>query len=61
MQAIIAIRLRIIQGKTLRKSDVIVSADMESTVRSLVMANPATLRKNLHVKNEPGELLDVSF
>jgi hypothetical protein len=58
-QALDALRLRQIQGKILRKSDVVVSAEMERLVRSLVMANPATLRKNQHVLNEPGELLDL--
>jgi hypothetical protein len=61
IQAMIAIRLRQIHGIILRKSDVVVSADMEGTVRSLVMKNPATMRKNQHVTNEPGELLDVSL
>jgi hypothetical protein len=59
-QVLDAIRLRQIQGKILRKSDVVVSADMEGIVRSLVMANPATMKKNQHVNNEPGELLDLS-
>jgi hypothetical protein len=60
-QAMIAIRLRQIHGIILRKSDVVVSADMEGIVRSLVMANPATMKKNQHVTNEPGEMLDVSL
>jgi hypothetical protein len=55
------IRLRLIEGKVLRKSDVVVSADMEEAVRTLVLGNPLTLRKNQHVLNEPGELLDVAL
>jgi hypothetical protein len=58
-RAMTAIHLRLINGKVLRKSDVVVSADMERTVRLLVMKNPATLRKNQHVRNEPGELIDL--
>jgi hypothetical protein len=56
-QAMVAIRLRMNQGHMLRKNDVVVSTDMEPIVRDLVMNNPATMRKNQHVKNEPGELL----
>jgi len=60
-QAVQALRLRQIQGKKLRCSDVVVSADLEGFVRSLVLSNPATMRKNQHVTNEPGELLDLGY
>jgi hypothetical protein len=60
-QVLFAIRLRQIRGRTLRKSDIVVSADLERVVRSLVMNNPATSRKNQHVTNEPGELVDLGY